>query len=94
MDSISHTRTDAHDEAHIYGPIIFDCDGVLVDSERITACVFADMLGGLGLAVTLQDIFDQFVGKSLDQCLGIVSRSFGREVPPGFALEYRTRSGL
>jgi HAD superfamily hydrolase (TIGR01509 family) len=93
MDSISHTGTHALDNG---GPdlIIFDCDGVLVDSERITARVFADMLGELGLAVTLQDIFDRFVGKSLDQCLEIVSRSFGREVPPGFALEYRTRSGL
>jgi HAD superfamily hydrolase (TIGR01509 family) len=93
MDSIPHTRTDALDNG---GPelIIFDCDGVLVDSERITARVFADMLGELGLAVTVQDIFDQFVGKSLDQCLGIVSRSFGRGVPPGFVEEYRTRSGL
>src|SRR5260221_7073253 len=91
MDSISHTGTDALDDG---GPnlVIFDCDGVLVDSERITARVFAEMLGELGVAVTLQDIFDRFVGKSLDQCLEIVSRSFGREVPPGFALEYQGRS--
>src|SRR5882757_3948758 len=43
MDSISHTGTHALGNG---GPdlIIFDCDGVLVDSERITARVFADML--------------------------------------------------
>jgi beta-phosphoglucomutase-like phosphatase (HAD superfamily) len=82
MDSISHTRTDAQDETPAYELVIFDCDGVLVDSERITARVFADMLGELGIAVSVQDIFDQFVGKSLGQCLEIVSRSFGREVPP------------
>ena len=94
MDSIPQTRTDAHDEAQAYELIIFDCDGVLVDSERITARVFADMLGELGLALTVQDIFDQFVGKSMDQCLGILSRSFGWEVPAEFAPEYRARSGL
>ena len=65
-----------------------------MDSERITARVFADVLGELGLAVTLQDVFDQFVGKSMDQCLEIISQSFGREVPPGFVAEYRRRSGL
>src|SRR4029077_13251640 len=94
MDSIPHTRSDAHDDAQSCDLIIFDCDGVLVDSERITARVFGDMLGELGFAVTLRDIFDQFVGKSMDQCLEIISRSFGREVPPGFVAEYRTRSGL
>jgi len=94
MDSILHTTAGAPDEVQPYELVIFDCDGVLVDSERITARVFADMLGELGLAVTLQDVFDRFVGKSLDQCLETVSRSLGREVPPEFALEYRTRSGL
>src|SRR5882672_10561958 len=94
MDSILHTTAGAPDEVQPYELVIFDCDGVLVDSERITARVFADMLGELGLAVTLQDVFDRFVGKSLDQCLEIVSRSLGREVPPEFALEYRARSGL
>jgi HAD superfamily hydrolase (TIGR01509 family) len=94
MDSISHTRAGAHENAQAYDLVIFDCDGVLVDSERITARVFADMLGERGLALTVQDIFDQFVGKSMDQCLAILSRSFGWEAPPGVVEEYRTRSGL
>ncbi|WP_338441182.1 hypothetical protein VZG28_10210 [Synechococcus elongatus IITB4] len=37
--------------------MIFDCDGVLVDSECITNRVFADMLNELGLPVTLDDLF-------------------------------------
>lgn len=94
MDSISHPGTRSHEERQAYELVIFDCDGVLVDSERITARVFADMLGELGLAVTLQDIFDQFVGRSMDQCLEILSRVFGREMSPGFVLEYRTRSAM
>jgi len=53
--------------------VIFDCDGVLVDSERITNRVFAAMLNDIGLGVTLQDMFDRFVGRSMDQCLEIIS---------------------
>jgi HAD superfamily hydrolase (TIGR01509 family) len=94
MDSIPHPRGDAQGQANAYDLVIFDCDGVLVDSELITARVFSEMLGESGFAVTMQDVFDQFVGKSLDQCLEILSRLFGRRVPPGFAVEYRARSGL
>ena len=43
--------------------IIFDCDGVLIDSERITNIVFAQMLNELGLPVTLDDMFDRFCGQ-------------------------------
>ena len=32
--------------------VIFDCDGVLVDSERITNTVFVEMLNALGLELT------------------------------------------
>ena len=53
MDLIPHTGIDAHDEARAYELIIFGCDGVLVDGERITARVLAEMLGESGFAVTL-----------------------------------------
>lgn len=52
-----------------YQLVIFDCDGVLVDSERITNQVSADLLGELGLAFTLEDMFEHFVGHSMAQCL-------------------------
>lgn len=47
--------------------IIFDCDGVLVDSEHITNRIFAEMLNELGLPVTLEDMFEKFVGNSMSQ---------------------------
>ncbi len=58
-----------------YKLVIFDCDGVLVDSERITNQVFVQMLNELGLSLTLDDMFDQFVGHSMAQCLGKVCAS-------------------
>jgi hypothetical protein len=45
--------------------VIFDCDGVLVDSELITNRIFATMLNELGIPVTLEDMFEQFVGRSM-----------------------------
>jgi HAD superfamily hydrolase (TIGR01509 family) len=75
-----------------YELVIFDCDGVLVDSERITNRVFAAMLNEIGLGVTLDDMFDRFVGRSMDQCLEIISGLLGRDVPAGFVAEYRARS--
>ena len=47
--------------------VIFDCDGVLGDSERISNIVFAEMLGELGLHLTLADMFEHFVGRSMAQ---------------------------
>jgi HAD superfamily hydrolase (TIGR01509 family) len=72
--------------------VIFDCDGVLVDSELITNRVFAQMLNELGIAVSLEDMFERFVGRSMPQCLEIVTKLLGRPVPQHFVEEYMTRS--
>jgi HAD superfamily hydrolase (TIGR01509 family) len=75
-----------------FGLVIFDCDGVLVDSELITNRVFAQMLNELGIAVSLEDMFERFVGRSMPQCLEIVTKLLGRPVPQHFVEEYQTRS--
>jgi HAD superfamily hydrolase (TIGR01509 family) len=62
--------------------IIFDCDGVLVDSERLANEVFAGVLEEVcGLQFTLQDMFDTFVGHSRLQCLEKIEALIG-EPPP------------
>ncbi|MEO7205506.1 MAG: HAD family hydrolase [Steroidobacteraceae bacterium] len=75
-----------------FGLVIFDCDGVLVDSELITNRVFARMLNELGITVTLEDMFEQFVGRSMPQCLEIITKMLGRPLPQHFVDEYQTRS--
>jgi HAD superfamily hydrolase (TIGR01509 family) len=72
--------------------VIFDCDGVLVDSELITSRVFADMLRELGLVVTLEEMFERFVGHSTAHCLSIVRGLLGRDAPPGFLEAYHART--
>jgi HAD superfamily hydrolase (TIGR01509 family) len=72
--------------------VIFDCDGVLVDSEMITNRVFAQMLNEVGLAMTLEDMFERFVGRSMPQCLAIVTELLGRPVPEEFVQQFHRRA--
>ena len=71
--------------------VIFDCDGVLVDSERITNTVFAEMLNELGLSVTLGDMFRDFVGRSMSQCLEMIESRLGHPPPANLLEEYNAR---
>ena len=72
--------------------VIFDCDGVLVDSELITNRIFARMLNEMGIPVSLEDMFEQFVGRSMPQCLEMTAGLLGRPVPDEFEREYHARA--
>lgn len=71
--------------------VIFDCDGVLVDSERISNRVFADMLGEIGIPVTLDYMFEHFMGRSMGYCIGLVTALLGQPTPNDFAERYREK---
>jgi HAD superfamily hydrolase (TIGR01509 family) len=72
--------------------VIFDCDGVLVDSELITNRIFARMLNEMGIPVSLEDMFEQFVGRSMPQCLEMIAGLLGRPVPDEFVPEFQARA--
>lgn len=74
--------------------VIFDCDGVLVDSERITNTVFAKMLNELGLSLTLEDMFEQFVGHSMLYCLALSEKLLQRPLPNNFETEFHERCAI
>ena len=44
--------------------VIFDCDGVLVDSERIAVRVEAEFLAELGWPLSQAEIVERFTGQS------------------------------
>lgn len=70
--------------------IIFDCDGVLVDSERIANEVFAKVLSEeCGLLFSLEDMFQIFVGHSSKQCMAIIKEMLGEEPPPHLEERYQ-----
>jgi len=65
--------------------LIFDCDGVLVDSEPLACQVDADVLTALGLPYTADDIARQFVGKSMRDMIARIEADHGRRLPGDFA---------
>ena len=64
--------------------IIFDCDGVLVDSEIIACRVDARELGRLGFRLTVDDVAARFVGRSTKDMLDTLEAEQGIPVPAGF----------
>ena len=71
--------------------IIFDCDGVLVDSETITNRIFARILNHeFDLNLTLQDMYDNFMGRSSSDCEQIIKRLTGKSWLPDLEKKYRS----
>ena len=68
--------------------VIFDCDGVLVDSEPISNRILATELTAIGLPTRPEDSVRDFMGRSWASCTAIVEERLGRKLPPGFAAGY------
>jgi HAD superfamily hydrolase (TIGR01509 family) len=69
--------------------VIFDCDGVVVDSERITHEVFGDFIRSLGAHLDDERMNELFLGRRLADCLAIVEGITGRAPPPDALDRYR-----
>ena len=72
-----------------YDLIIFDCDGVIVDSEVIGNRVFRQFLVELGVRVSEHEVYEQFLGRALADSLVIIEDLLGRPVPPDTLERYR-----
>ena len=66
--------------------VIFDCDGVLVDSEPLSNAALAEALTALGMPHTTEQCFERFMGRSWASCMEIL----GGE-PAGLHEDYRRR---
>src|SRR5918995_5355664 len=64
------------------GLVIFDCDGVLVDSEPISLRCTAAALNRFGYPVDEDDVFDRFLGGSTASMVAAVEASLGRGLAP------------
>ncbi len=61
--------------------IVFDCDGVLVDSEPIANRVMAEAVTALGWPLTTEDCIVRFKGHHFDTIIAAVEDRLGRPVP-------------
>ncbi len=71
-----------------YELVIFDCDGVLIDSEPIANRVLVEQLDAIGLRMSADEVMDKFVGRTRDGCLSLASELLGRNLPGGFAASW------
>ena len=76
--------------------VIFDCDGVLVDSERLTHQVVVDMLAEHGVALGFDEAVDRFIGMSMANGLVQLKALLGGTLPDDFLPEMgrRTRAAF
>jgi HAD superfamily hydrolase (TIGR01509 family) len=68
--------------------VIFDCDGVLVDSEPLSNRILAEQLTAEGLPTTAEDSMRDFMGRSWKWGLGQIEARLGRPVPDDFSARY------
>ena len=71
--------------------ILFDCDGVLVDSEPIVNGVLRDMLEEAGWAMTLADCMATFVGKAVRDERALIAARTGRPLTDAWMAEFYDR---
>jgi HAD superfamily hydrolase (TIGR01509 family) len=71
--------------------VIFDCDGVLVDSEGISSEVMAAMIGAEDWPVTPGEVRERFLGWALPEVERAVSEHIGRALPPGWLDDFQAR---
>jgi HAD superfamily hydrolase (TIGR01509 family) len=69
--------------------VIFDCDGVLIDSEIISARMLVAELARLGLTIDLPYVERHFLGRSYPVVMETIRREFGLDLPPDFEAQYR-----
>lgn len=61
--------------------LIFDCDGVLVDSEPIAIALLCEMLARLGHPMSAEEAMRRFAGRRLDDVRAMIEQLTGRPIP-------------
>ena len=77
-----------HDGTSLPAVVVFDCDGVLVDSERISVRVGTSVMADLGWQLTQDEFAELFVGCSREHFLREVEAGVGRPLELGWEAPY------
>jgi len=75
----------------VFDLVIFDCDGVLIDSEIISARMLIEELAQLGVQIDLDYVSRHFLGRSYPTVMAQIRREFGLDLPSAFEAQYRER---
>lgn len=74
-----------------FDAVLFDCDGVLVDSEPITNGVLRDMLEELGWALTPAECMRLFIGKAVKDERALIEARTGQPLTEDWMVRFRER---
>jgi HAD superfamily hydrolase (TIGR01509 family) len=72
--------------------IIFDCDGVLVDSEVIGIRLLLEMTAPYGVSVEEKEAVEEFAGRRLKEVIGILQTRADKPFPEDLEQQFRKRS--
>ena len=75
----------------MFDGVIFDCDGVLVDSEKIGVHIDRKVLAEVGLNFTVEEVVANFMGKSDKYFIETVESMIGKPVPNNWLEEISRR---
>lgn len=73
--------------------VIFDNDGVLVDSETLSNRVLAELVTELGLPTDVDTAVEKYLGRRTTDCVADIAAELGRPVPDSFITDYERRCG-
>jgi len=86
---VTQDRDPSKFPAGMPGLVIFDCDGVLVDSEVISIAVDEIVLADLGWQIEQDEIIERFVGRSHGHFLTVVEKHIGYKLPDDWEDSYQ-----
>jgi HAD superfamily hydrolase (TIGR01509 family) len=69
--------------------VIFDCDGVLVDSERLAVRIDVQVLAALGWVMTEQDVIERFMGRTDAYMVAEIEAYLGKKLPADWEAPYQ-----
>ena len=70
--------------------LIFDCDGVLVDSEPVSIAVLIDMVAHQGVKITEEEAYQRFLGRSVASMTATLWDEYGVETDIDFLEHMRS----
>ena len=71
--------------------VIFDCDGVLVDSEAIANRIMAESISATGVPISYEECRARFVGGTLQRVMDTVKEWLGGPLPEGWLQDFEAR---
>src|SRR3569623_2981782 len=77
-----------------FDAVLFDCDGVLVDSESITNGVLREMLGEIGWQLTPAECMRIFLGKAVKDEAALIEAHTGQPLTEDWMVRFRERRNV